>query len=125
MGRSITPPYRVEIEYTDGRNSRTTWNLRSNNARVPADGKPTATNLARYVESFHASTAPDGANKHLAGLKIETARIVRQATGETMATWHAPQEDPYPECATCGSRNSNTGCWTCTVPEYDDGTLTA
>jgi hypothetical protein len=91
MGRSVTPPYRLEVEYNNGQLGRLAWNVTSHNRGIPPDGKPTGANLVAYCRDFEKSTRPEGSNSHLARVgivAIVSARIVRQSTGEIMAEYN-------------------------------------
>ena len=82
MGRTTTPTFRVEI---DGR--RMAWNHKDS-------GRATDANLERFVIVYAKSHEADGVNEHIS-LSLghvpypTTARIVRQATGATVASWTA------------------------------------
>lgn len=87
--RDTTPTYVVRI--FDGRYGYTpsAWRVTSK-TQVRADGRPTADNLKRYVESFEASTRPGGANAHLGETKILRATITRNFPGaQPVATYEA------------------------------------
>jgi hypothetical protein len=87
MGKSITPAYRIEM--TERRTMLTPMSWRSEY------GKPTAENLEKYVRKYIDSLKIGGTNQHVS-LSLgyipvpDSARIVRQKTGEVVATWKAP-----------------------------------
>jgi hypothetical protein len=83
MGRTTTPTYRIEITEANGRVGINAWRREY--------GKPTTAAIAAYVDAFAQSCLPGGINSHIAHLALPaiTARIVRQATGEVVATWAA------------------------------------
>jgi hypothetical protein len=89
MGRSTTPTYVVRIIVPGFFYTPSPWRVRSQ-GQIPGDGQPTDDNLSAYVRGFEASCEPGGANAHLGPQKVTKARIVRQATGETVATYTAP-----------------------------------
>jgi hypothetical protein len=93
MGTSRIVPVLVTFtEITkDGPRQSTPMEWRTKSAtNRPGYGKPTAENLKAFVERFEASTKPGGCNDHL-GLSIVTsAKIVRQATKEVLATYTGP-----------------------------------
>jgi hypothetical protein len=84
--RDITPTYVVQI--SDGLHHYTAsaWRVTSR-TQVRADGRPTAANLKRYVESFEASTRPDGYNAHLGETTVKRARINHNITGTLVAEY--------------------------------------
>lgn len=89
MSSSHTPTYRVEyssvVDITRGQRVGMTpcaW-------RRP-DGRPTAANLERHVRGFEESTLPGGVNAHCGITRVGSARLVRQADGEVMATYAPP-----------------------------------
>lgn len=90
MGKSITPPYRIEMY--DQRDQafphKIAWN-------VKFDGRATDKNLARWIQAYTDSLKVDGANKHISKalgyMPIPfRAWIVDQRTGATVARWIAP-----------------------------------
>lgn len=96
MGRSYTSKYRVEYRLvlsvgSDGRQRGVSWTpaswIVSSRDQRKADGKPTAENLRRHVESIEQSTRPGGVNEHLGSTTIRSAKLVNQDTGETVATY--------------------------------------
>lgn len=82
MGRSITPTYRIEFRATGGYHTPSAWRAEY--------GRPSAASLARWVESFEASTREGGVNAHLGVTTVWSARIVRQATGAVVADYAGP-----------------------------------
>jgi hypothetical protein len=84
MGRSTTPTYALRLTVMRrGSYSPQAWN-------VKAYGRPTAATLATQVAAFEASTREGGCNAHLGAETVRTARVTRQSTGETVATYTAP-----------------------------------
>lgn len=86
MGRSYTPPYVIEV---DGCQGAMSWYVRAVYG-TPANGKPTAANLKKYMDSFLASMEPGGANAHLARImrKPTWARIRENCSyGAVLVTW--------------------------------------
>lgn len=85
MGSSSMPTFRVEYNSTPY--------LASGSWRVKDNGRPSTKNLAAHVERLRASFLPGGANQHIGALwgydalVIRSARVVRQATGDVVATW--------------------------------------
>jgi hypothetical protein len=86
--RDYTPKYVVKI--TDGRYSYTPmeWRVFGRGLQKP-DGKPTSANLAKFVQSYEASTQAGGSNAHLGATKIQTARIYNNLTGELVREYRA------------------------------------
>ena len=92
MGRIVTPTYRVEVveRRTASSNpavTRMAWDCRSK-------GRPTDANLERYVLAYADSLKSGGVNVHLSEslgfMPIpHSARIVRQSTGQVVASWQA------------------------------------
>jgi hypothetical protein len=80
MGRTITPTYRVEYRTTRGYWTPAAWNAKW-------DGRATEANLERHCKTVEASTFPGGVNEHLGTTIIRSARLIRQSTGETVATY--------------------------------------
>lgn len=80
MGRTTTPTYRVHVHQHGYHLTPSGWDCRR-------DGRPSADALARYVRSLEASTEPGGCNSHLGLMKIATARIVHQGTGDVVARY--------------------------------------
>jgi hypothetical protein len=56
----------------------------------PGYGKPTAENLAKYVAVSEAATHKGGCNERVGATTILKAEIVRQSTGEILASYSAP-----------------------------------
>jgi hypothetical protein len=92
MGRSTTPKYAIRV--SEGRNAKhgvtpMAWSVKES-------GKPTAENLAKWVEAYHRSLEPGGVNAHIFRSighvpYLTAARIVRNVSGgETVAEWIAP-----------------------------------
>lgn len=86
MGRSTTPAYVVEYECEGTRRiSPICWRVTSS-TQVPADGRPTAANLRKHVESYNRSFQPGGANAHV-GVRIVAAKLLRNdGSREVVAT---------------------------------------
>ena len=92
MGRTSTPTYRMELEERRTASSnpavtRMAWDCRSK-------GRPTDANLERYVLAYADSLKAGGVNMHLSQslghMPIpHSARIVRQSTGQVVASWEA------------------------------------
>ena len=85
MGRSYTPVYR--LEFYEGRSEK--------GCMVQAwKGKATTQALEQWVFSYSKSLELGGVNQHISLSLghipyLYSARIVRQATGEVVATWKA------------------------------------
>lgn len=96
MGRITTPPYRIEIKCSDSRYSFTpmAWRVRSNNAGIRADGKPTVANLDKWVTAYEDSLRPGGCNAHLGIHSVVSAKIIRQSDNEVVAEWIRSQQRP-------------------------------
>ena len=85
MGRSYTPVYR--LEFYEGRSEK--------GCMVQAwKGKATTQALEQWIYSYAKSLELGGVNQHIS-ISLGhipypySARIVRQATGEVVATWKA------------------------------------
>lgn len=84
MGRSLTPTYRVEY-YDQAKHKRhCAW-----------EGRATDKRLAQWVKDLNYSFMPGGVNVHIShSLRymphVHKAKIIRQATGEIVAVYHAP-----------------------------------
>ena len=81
MGKSITPTYR--LEFNDGKPQMQAWK-----------GRATDQALERWIYSYAKSLELGGVNQHISLSLghipyLYSARIVRQATGEVVATWKA------------------------------------
>ena len=85
MGTSRTPAYRMELAVDNGRVTPFGWDVGGKYGK----GKANAENLKKYVEAFEASTQPGGCNSHLGVTRVLTAQIVKQSTGDTVATYKA------------------------------------
>jgi len=85
MGRSTTPTYVVHLTVPGFHYTPAAW-------RVKQAGRPTDANLAAYVKAFEASTEPGGVNAHLGPQTVRSAQVVRQATGEQVASYAAPRK---------------------------------
>lgn len=88
MGRSTTPTFRVEMSesgLTTGKRYRWqgAWNSKYS-------GRPSDKNLAAYVAAHEASTRSGGVNECLGPMKVNSAQVVRQSSGEVVATFTAP-----------------------------------
>lgn len=79
MSSSIVP---FVIRYTvdNGKWTPGAWRSKFN-------GRPTAKNLAAYVESMQASTLPGGCNAHLGATTILSATVTRQSDGAVVASF--------------------------------------
>jgi hypothetical protein len=61
------------------------WNCRR-------DGRPTAANLQKFVESFEASTRPGGVNAHLGATTVTKAMIMlNDGSRKLVAEYEAPK----------------------------------
>ncbi len=88
MGRTITPTYRLEME--EQRAGSTSPAM----TRMAWKGRPTDANLERYVFAYVDSLKSGGVNVHLSEslgyMPIpHAARVVRQSTGQVVASWEA------------------------------------
>jgi hypothetical protein len=94
MGRSITPTFRVE--YHDNPFAKVDLNVRhSFSWNTKAYGRPTNANLEKWRTAMNKSYAAGGVNEHVSemlgyAVSISAAQIVRQASGEVVATYTAP-----------------------------------
>lgn len=91
MGKSITPTYRIEIQDQTHRQERNAPKMawRSKDAGCANDA-----NLKAYILAYAKSQEKGGTNEHISTILGDipyphAARIVRQRTGEVVATWQA------------------------------------
>jgi hypothetical protein len=85
MGTTRTPTFRVEatsVRLRDGK--------RFHEVLLGWRGTATDAKLAEWVETFDTATAPGGVNAHLGQHQTTRAKVVRQTTGETVATFVRP-----------------------------------
>jgi hypothetical protein len=88
MSRDPAPStYVVEIDTPGHRWTPAPWNCRQN-------GRPTAPNLARYVQDLEASTMPGGCNSHLGATRVASARIRYNVLGGATVAGYAPEPAP-------------------------------
>lgn len=80
---SITPTFRVELRVIGSHWTPAAWPTKH-------AGRPSDATLAAYVASLEASTRPGGVNAHLGETVVRTAKVVRQSTGDVVATYEAP-----------------------------------
>jgi hypothetical protein len=81
MGRITTPTFRVEVLISGWRFAPFGgWDTRT-------AGRPSERNLEGYVRRFERSTLPGGANEHLGPTEVRSAVVIRQSTGDTVATF--------------------------------------
>lgn len=90
MGRSVTPPYRLEMSGV----TASAWRVKTQYG-IPGDGTPNDANLMRYLLAYVNSLKLGGSNQHISKalgyIPYPTwARIVRQSDGHVMASWTAP-----------------------------------
>lgn len=88
MGRSITPTFRLEGTAVGDADGRRFPILQAWETKYA--GRPSDATLAAHVKVAEAATLPGGVNAHLGAERITTARVVRQSTGEVVATFTAP-----------------------------------
>ena len=86
MGRSRVVPYTVECFAIGHRITPMEWRIRPR-YQIPANGQPTAANLAKYIEDLNASFRAGGVNAHCGPIRITSAHIVRQRDKQVMAEW--------------------------------------
>ncbi len=85
MGKSVTPPYRLEIRVISGAHyTPLSWDVKSGVNRTGC-GKPTVANIDKWVTAFEASMLTH--NKHLGIDQVTFAKVIDQRTGEVVATW--------------------------------------
>ena len=97
MGRIVTPKYAVHVRTNDRGHALTpiAWRTRAQ-GQIPGDGRPTAANLAKWVEGYNASFRAGGSNAALSEsigfeLRIHHAEIRENvAGGDVVAEWDAP-----------------------------------
>lgn len=79
---STTSKYRVEIRVPGVRWTPASWPTRH-------AGRASDANLLKYVRETELSTRSGGCNAHLGETVIQSAKIVNQSTGETVASYWA------------------------------------
>jgi hypothetical protein len=84
MGRSVTPPYALEM---DGATPMSWWVKR----RKPftSYGKPTAENLAKFMADYLKSLQPGGCNQHIAYVPRWARIVVNDGGRRVIAEWLA------------------------------------
>lgn len=65
------------------------WRVRTKYGKT-GYGHPTDKRLIEYCQALDNSTEPTGCNRHLNGRKIVRAKIVDDATGQTVANYERP-----------------------------------
>ena len=86
MGRTITPKYVVKVRHSGSvASTDSCWNSKQ-------AGRPTAKNLAAWVEKYHESLNPGGCNEHVTkaygeNAKLRYAAVLVNFTGEIVAEW--------------------------------------
>lgn len=91
MGRITTPTFRLEFNDNPWRlvwNAKETWDCTKY-------GRPSTASIERFRVARHKSLEIGGVNEHISKSigyipYINRARIIRQATGETVAEFTAP-----------------------------------
>ena len=83
--RDTTTKYQVRIKVDRYGFPPMSWNCRR-------DGRPTAGNLRKFVESFEASTRPGGVNAHLGSTTVTKAMIMlNDGSRKLVAEYEAPK----------------------------------
>lgn len=80
MGKVRTPTFRIESRWFGRQVSNMEW-------KTKEYGRPTTENIDRYVTTMEESMKPGGVNAHLGFSPILEVQIVRQSTGEVVASW--------------------------------------
>ena len=90
MGRTVTSKYAISITVPGYSYSLAAW-------RCNQSGRPTAANLAAYVEAFEASTRPGGCNAHLGAQRVTRAHVKVNSgyDGRIVAEYTAPEEPMF------------------------------
>lgn len=70
-GRSTTPKYVVDMKIRKGMTTPAAWTVKQH-------GKPTAKNLAKYVDAYNDSVMPGGVNQHLGDGSTATWAGIRE-----------------------------------------------
>ena len=88
MGKSYTPTFRVEYRDNTRKNGHMTWDCKR-------DGRPTVANLEKWRQGYNESFNPGGVNFGVSQavgvvIHIVSAKLIRQATGETVAETTMP-----------------------------------
>jgi hypothetical protein len=76
----MTPTFRIETRLLGSIATPAVWPTKHL-------GRPSDSTLATWVRDFEASTEPGGVNEHLGAEFVTAARVIRQATGETVASY--------------------------------------
>ena len=96
MGRSTTPKFAIEMDCTGVVTTPQAWHVKPPVGCKTGYGKPTAENLAKYVETYLGTLKPGGVNRHLVtafGSKVipHAVRVVKNdGSREVVAEWKAP-----------------------------------
>lgn len=95
MGRSYTPPYRLEMSGT----TSMCWMV-GDRYQVKGNGKPTYDNLVKFIREYARSLEAGGTNEHISKALgyvpyPNWAKIVRQKDGVVMAEWKAAPFQVY------------------------------
>jgi len=83
MGRSTTPTFRCEMNISRGSMTPLAWDTKH-------AGRPSDATLKAFVEHFEASTRQGGVNAHLGPTVVWSAKVIRQSTGDTVASYQGP-----------------------------------
>lgn len=83
--RDTTTKYQVRLKVSGYGFPPMSWNCKR-------DGRPTAANLQKFVESFEASTREGGVNAHLGATKVTRAAIMlNDGSRKLVAEYEAPR----------------------------------
>jgi hypothetical protein len=82
--RDTTTKYQVRLKVSGYGFPPMSWNCKR-------DGRPTAANLKKFVESFEASTRKGGANAHLGATTVSRAAIcLNDGSRKVVVSYTAP-----------------------------------
>ncbi len=116
MGRTITPKYIVKVRHSGGvASTDSCWNSKQS-------GRPTAKNLATWVEKYHESLKAGGCNEHVsktygANAQLRYAAVLVNLTGEIVAEWRCSFDQVREDakhasgsCPICGTEHDGNIC---------------
>lgn len=89
MSRHSTPAFRLVFTSATNALGRPIG-MTAQGWTVKTNGRPTAASLAKYIAALEASSLPGGCNAHCGAMYVNRASLVRQASGEVVATYVGP-----------------------------------
>ncbi len=83
--RAVTPMYRLEMQFHDGSQTTSIWDVRKRFG-LRGKGQPNAANLNKHIAAFEQSCR-NGSNRHLGLLTVISAEIINQKTNKVVVSW--------------------------------------